>query len=83
MKWVLGENGWCNSSSCANLSQLYFDFDLIGAAHGRSAAVATGYKRMEKDSIVMCYQGDGDLASIGIAETIHSANRGENITLFL
>ncbi|MBC8588944.1 thiamine pyrophosphate-dependent enzyme [Paratissierella segnis] len=66
---------------CANLSQLYFNFDLIGAAHGRAAAVATGYKRMAKDRVVMCYQGDGDLASIGIAETLHAANRGENITV--
>lgn len=66
---------------CANLTQLYFDFDLIGAAHGRAAAVATGFKRMSKDNIVMCYQGDGDLSSIGIAETLHAANRGENITV--
>lgn len=66
---------------CANLTQLYFDFDLIGAAHGRAAAVATGFKRMSKDSVVMCYQGDGDLSSIGIAETLHAANRGENITV--
>ncbi len=66
---------------CANLSQLYFDFDLIGAAHGRSAAIATGFKRMSRDTVVMCYQGDGDLASIGFAETLHAANRGENITV--
>lgn len=65
---------------CSNLSQLYFNFDMIGASHGRAQAVATGFKRMAKDRIVMCYQGDGDLASIGIAETIHAANRGENIT---
>lgn len=66
---------------CANLSQLYFDFDMIGAAHGRAAAVASGFKRMSEDVIVMSYQGDGDLASIGIAETIYAANRGENITV--
>ena len=66
---------------CANISQLYFDFDLIGAAHGRAAAVATGFKRMSPENIVMCYQGDGDLSSIGFAETIHAANRGENITV--
>lgn len=66
---------------CANLSQLYFNFDMIGASHGRAAAVATGFKRMAKDRLVFCYQGDGDLASIGIAETIHAANRGERITI--
>ncbi len=66
---------------CANLCQQYYDFDMIGAAHGRAAAVATGYKRMVKDAVVMCYQGDGDLSSIGLAETLHAANRGENITV--
>lgn len=66
---------------CSNMAQLYFDFDLIGAAHGRAAAVATGFKRMSPDNIVLSYQGDGDLSSIGLAETIHAANRGENITV--
>lgn len=78
---IRGEMVGIIAVGCANLSQLYFDFDLIGAAHGRAAAVATGYKRMAKEKVVMSYQGDGDLASIGIAETIHAANRGENITV--
>jgi len=55
--------------------------DVIEAPHGRAAAVATGVKRARKDKIVFSYQGDGDLASIGIAETVHTANRGENITI--
>lgn len=66
---------------CANLSQLYYNFDMIGASHGRAAAVATGYKRMAPDRFVFCYQGDGDLASIGLAETVHAANRGEHVTI--
>ena len=66
---------------CANLSQLYYNFDMIGASHGRAPAVATGFKRMAPDRFVFCYQGDGDLACIGTAETIHALNRGENITI--
>lgn len=59
----------------------YFNFDMIQAAHGRAPAVATGLKRADKNNIVFTYQGDGDLASIGMAETVHSAARGENITI--
>ena len=66
---------------CANLSQLYYNFDMIGASHGRAPAVATGFKRMAPDRFVFCYQGDGDLASIGLAETVHAANRGEHIAI--
>ncbi|MBQ2455898.1 MAG: 2-oxoglutarate oxidoreductase, partial [Firmicutes bacterium] len=55
--------------------------DMIEAAHGRAPAVATGVKRALPDNIVFTYQGDGDLASIGMAETVHSATRGENITI--
>jgi len=66
---------------CAVLAYFYFNFDVTEAAHGRCAAVATGIKRVLPDRIVFSYQGDGDLAAIGLAETIHAANRGENITV--
>ena len=59
----------------------YFTVDMIEAAHGRAPAVATGVKRANPENIVFTYQGDGDLASIGTAETVHSAARNENITI--
>ncbi len=65
---------------CAVLAYNYWDFDVSEAAHGRALAVATGMKRCLPDHSIFSYQGDGDLASIGLAETIHTANRGENIT---
>ena len=64
---------------CAVNSAPYFTMDHIVAAHGRAPAVATGIKRCRPDCVVFTYQGDGDLASIGMCETIHAANRGENI----
>ncbi|MBN1674670.1 MAG: 2-oxoglutarate oxidoreductase [Kiritimatiellae bacterium] len=66
---------------CAVLAYFYFACDVTEAAHGRGPAVATGIKRARPDTIVFSYQGDGDLAAIGTAETIHAANRGENITV--
>ena len=66
---------------CAVLAYNYFECDMIQAAHGRAPAVATGVKRALPDSIVFTYQGDGDLAAIGTAETVHSAARGERITI--
>jgi 2-oxoglutarate ferredoxin oxidoreductase subunit beta len=69
------------SVGCSVFMYDYFAVDVIEAPHGRASAVATGVKRARKDKIVFTYQGDGDLASIGIAEVIHTANRGENITL--
>jgi len=66
---------------CAVIAYDYIDIDWTEAAHGRPPAVATGLKRIHPDKIVFTYQGDGDLASIGMAETIHAANRGENITV--
>ncbi|MFP4175857.1 MAG: thiamine pyrophosphate-dependent enzyme [Planctomycetota bacterium] len=66
---------------CAVLAYNYIDIDWTEAAHGRPPAVATGLKRVNPDNIVFTYQGDGDLASIGMAETIHCANRGENVTV--
>lgn len=65
---------------CCGLAQEVVSYDLATAPHGRAGAVATGLKRANPDTIVFTYQGDGDLASIGLAETIHAANRGENIT---
>ena len=66
---------------CAVMAYDYFACDMIEAAHGRAPAVATGIKRCRPDSVVFTYQGDGDLASIGMAETVHSAARNENITV--
>ncbi len=66
---------------CAVMAYDYIDIDWSEAAHGRPPAVATGLKRVNPDRLVFTYQGDGDLASIGMAETIHAANRGENITI--
>lgn len=67
-------------AGCAVLAYDYFDVDMAEAAHGRATAVATGIKRVLPDRIVFAYQGDGDIAAIGTAESIHTANRGENIT---
>ena len=66
---------------CSVMAYNYFRCDMIEAAHGRAPAVATGVKRSLPDHIVFSYQGDGDLASIGTAETVHSAARNENITV--
>ncbi len=68
-------------AGCAVLAYDYLDVDIVEAAHGRGAAVATGIKRSLPDAVVISYQGDGDLAAIGTAEIIHAANRGENITV--
>ena len=65
---------------CAVLAYLFFDCDMIVAAHGRAPATATGVKRVKPDNVIFAYQGDGDLASIGTAEIVHAANRGEKIT---
>ena len=66
---------------CAVLAYNYFDCDMVQAAHGRAPAVATGLKRVKPDNIIFTYQGDGDLAAIGMGETVHAATRGENITV--
>ncbi len=65
---------------CAVLAYNYFTFDFQEAAHGRAPAMATGIKRVRPDLIVFTYQGDGDLASIGMGEIVHAANRGEKFT---
>lgn len=66
---------------CCGLHMDYIAYDTITSPHGRACAVATGIKRTNPDTLVMTYQGDGDLASIGLAETMSAANRGENITV--
>ena len=66
---------------CSVFAYNYMDIDMQEAAHGRATAVATGIKRMLPDNIVFSYRGDGDLAAIGTAETIHTVNRGENILM--
>jgi 2-oxoglutarate ferredoxin oxidoreductase subunit beta len=66
---------------CAVFAYNYFNCDMIQAAHGRAQAVATGLKRARPDNVIFTYQGDGDLAAIGTAETVHAATRGENITV--
>jgi len=67
---------------CAVFIYNYIDIDWQGAAHGRAPALATAVKRLQPDCCVFTYQGDGDLAAIGTAETIHACNRGENIAIF-
>lgn len=78
---VLDRSIGISSVGCSALNYDFFSCDMQQAAHGRAPAVATGIKRVRPDSIIFTYQGDGDLASIGIAEAIHAAHRGENITI--
>ena len=66
---------------CSVMAYDYFACDMVEAAHGRAPAVATGLKRCMPENIIFTYQGDGDLASIGMAETVHAATRNENITI--
>lgn len=68
-------------AGCSVMLYKYLDIDSVEAPHGRALAVATGIKRARPDLFVLTYQGDGDLASIGLCETMHSANRGEGITV--
>lgn len=78
---VEGRSVGVASVGCSVMSYNYFSCDMVQAPHGRAPAVATGIKRAKPDNIVFTYQGDGDLAAIGTAETIHAATRGENITV--
>lgn len=66
---------------CAVRAYDFFGCDMVEAAHGRAPAIATGLKRSLPDNIIFTYQGDGDLAAIGMCETVHAATRGENITV--
>src|SRR5215475_11753764 len=67
---------------CSVFAYYYFDVGNVQVAHGRAPAVATAVKRAHPESVVISYQGDGDLAAIGSAEILHAANRGENVTVF-
>jgi 2-oxoglutarate/2-oxoacid ferredoxin oxidoreductase subunit beta len=70
------------SVGCSVFAYHYFNFDFVQSPHGRAPAMATGVKRVQPDKLVLTYQGDGDMASIGMGEIIHAAARGENITVF-
>ena len=78
---VLDKTVGVASVGCSVFSYNYFNCDMIQAAHGRAPAVATGAKRANPENVVFTYQGDGDLAAIGTAETVHAAARNENITI--
>ena len=84
---ILEEKGWGDKAigvspvGCAVFAYKYVDIDWVEAAHGRAPALATAIKRLQPDKLVFTYQGDGDLAAIGTGETIHAANRGENIAI--
>lgn len=71
----------CSGVGCCGLFMDYIDYDYIQCGHGRASAIATGVKNSNPDKIVYSYQGDGDFAAIGLAESISAANRGENITV--
>lgn len=80
--YQLAEQTICvGSVGCSVFIYQYIDVDTVIPAHGRAPAVATGVKRSSPDNFVFAYQGDGDLAAIGLAEIMHCANRGENISL--
>ncbi len=72
----------CVPVGCSGMAAFFLNHDNVTCSHGRAPAVATGIKRTKPDKIVYTYQGDGDLASIGMAEIMHCANRGENVTTF-
>ena len=78
---VEGQTVGVASVGCSVFAYNYFNCDMVQAAHGRAPAVATGLKRALPDNVIFTYQGDGDLAAIGMAETVHAATRGENITV--
>ena len=78
---IVGDTIGVASVGCSVFTYNYFNCDMVQAAHGRAPAVATGVKRAMPESIVFSYQGDGDLASIGLCETVSTAARGENITV--
>ena len=78
---VEGKTVGVASVGCSVMSYDYFACDMVEAPHGRAQAVATGIKRARPENVVFTYQGDGDLAAIGTAETVHAATRGENITV--
>lgn len=78
---VQGDTIAVASVGCSICLEKYFDLDVVGSSHGRASCVATGVKRAKPNKVVFTYQGDGDAATIGMNETIHTALRGENITV--
>lgn len=72
---------WVQGVGCGGLAVNYMTLDSVAAPHGRACAVASGFKRCSPDTLTFTYQGDGDLAAIGLAETMSAANRGENFTV--
>ena len=78
---VVEKTTWIQGVGCGTLAVNYMDLDTISSPHGRACAVASAAKRCSPDTVIFTYQGDGDLASIGLAETISAANRGENFTV--
>ena len=78
---IIGDAVGVAPVGCAVMAYNYFACDMVEAAHGRAPAVATGLKRALPENVIFTYQGDGDLASIGMAETVHAATRNENITV--
>ena len=79
---MLGHTIGCGPIGCSVMAHKFMNVDMCESAHGRAPSVASGIKRVHPDNLVFTYQGDGDLASIGTAEIIHAAARGENITTF-
>ena len=79
---MLGKTIGCGPIGCAVMAHKFMNVDMCESAHGRAPSVASGIKRVHPDNLVFTYQGDGDLASIGTAEIVHAAARGENITAF-
>jgi len=73
---------FCSPVGCSVFAYYYFDCGNVQCAHGRAPAVATGIRRARRDAVVIAYQGDGDLAGIGMGGIVHAANRGENITVY-
>jgi len=78
---IIGDAVGVAPVGCSVMAYNYFSCDMLQAPHGRAPAVATGLKRALPDNIIFTYQGDGDLAAIGTAETVHIAARGENVTI--
>ena len=78
---IVGKTVGVAPVGCAVMAYDYFACDMVEAAHGRAPAIATGLKRCMPENVIFTYQGDGDLASIGMAETVHAATRNENITI--
>lgn len=78
---MVHDSTWVQGVGCGALAVTYMNIDTIAAPHGRACAIASAFKRCSPETLIFTYQGDGDLAAIGLAETMSAANRGENITV--